>query len=60
MPLTAMPMTMAAASVGHTPRSRSAAHSAAVAATTAISTDTANSPASYVIRPGIRIAAMPM
>jgi len=44
MPLTAMPMTMAAASVGQTPRSRSAAHSAAVAATTAIATDTANSP----------------
>jgi hypothetical protein len=43
MPLTAMPMTMAAASVGQTPRSRSAAHSAAVAATTAISTDTPNS-----------------
>jgi hypothetical protein len=60
MPLTATPMTMAAPRVGQTPRSRSAAHSAAVAATTAISTDTPNSPGLYAIRPGIRIAAMPM
>ena len=60
MPLTATPMTMAATSVCQTPRSRSAAHSAAVAAMTAISTDTPNSSALYVIRPGIRIAAMPM
>jgi hypothetical protein len=43
MPLTAMPMTMAATSVGQMPRSRSAAHSAAVAATTAITTDRPNS-----------------
>jgi hypothetical protein len=45
MPLTAMPMTRAATSVCQTPLSRSAAHSAAVAAMTAISTETPNSPA---------------
>jgi hypothetical protein len=45
MPLTAMPMTMAAPTVCQTPLSRSAAHSAAVAATTAITTDSPNSPA---------------
>jgi hypothetical protein len=42
MPLTATSMTMAATSVCQTPRSRSAAHSAAVAAMTAITTDMPN------------------
>jgi hypothetical protein len=46
MPLTATPMTIAAPAVCQTPLSRSAAQNAAVAATTAITTDTANSPAS--------------
>ena len=45
MPLTAIPMTIAAPTVCQTPLSRSAAHSAAVAATMAITTDRPNSAA---------------
>jgi hypothetical protein len=52
-------MISAAPSVDQTPLSRSAAQSAAVAATMAISTEAMSSTGWYVIAAGIRSAAIP-
>jgi hypothetical protein len=59
MPLTATPMIAAAASVDRTLLRLNAAHSAAVAATIAMTIERPNSSGLYVIRIGASIANIP-
>ncbi|BFO21496.1 hypothetical protein SHKM778_78840 [Streptomyces sp. KM77-8] len=58
--MTAMPMTRLAPTLGRNPRIDTAAHSAAVAATTAMTTDRTTSTGSYANAPPIRMLAIPM
>ncbi len=59
MPVTATPMTRDAPRDGRNPLTETAAHSAAVAATTAIRMERATATGLYSSRPFIRMPAMP-